>query len=519
MTPRFWMRLRSRIQASDDTGATLVIVMFIVTTIALVLGATLAQADTSVRATVALRDQAGSAYNGDGAAQVAINTLRNSTFANDVGKQCFSSGTSGTLTLPNFYPATRGAYGSASASAAVTCTAEAGTGAQGSPVQISGSNKPGQAILTLGNSVSEDGQGYGQASNTITIHGAVTSDSDVTVLSTPASLNVTGGVPIKAIGACSGTIAPACTKITTAVADPNYPAPADTPVVPVMPACNNKNKVAVFLPGLYRSADTFNNCNASWIYLSPGPANGSHTYYFDFTTGSHIWSPTNVTVVAGTLTAAQSDTPPAVPGACKNPISDPTPNEGLTLVFGGDSQLAYQKGSNVEFCASYSKTSIPTVLYGLKADVGSGANTVHAQSGCVVTIGSGGCDFISDGGNGTKPNFFYEGFVYAPQARINIAVNNSTQPFFNFGMIVRSLTLTTTGSATTQPLISLPDNSPGYGTASTFVNLTVYVCPGASTCDSSGHKELTTRVRVNDPTGTPVAGARQITVLSWSNQR
>jgi hypothetical protein len=503
MTPRSRLRFHRR----DDGGATLVIVMFIITAIALVLGSTLAQADTSERSTVQLRDEAGSAYNGDGAAQVAINSLRLSTFNNVAGTQCF--GTSGTLTLPNFYPGTNGANGSAASSAAVTCTAESGTGAQGSPVQITAANKPGQAILTLGNSASEDGQSYGQANKVITIHGAVTSDS--TINASAATLNVTGSVPVKAVGTCTGPITPACTKITTAVGDPNYAAPSTTPVVPAMPACNNKNKVAVFVPGLYTTADTFNNCKASWQYFTPG------TYYFDFTTGSHVWS-INGTVVGGTLTAAQSDTPPGVPGACVNPIlKQDSTAVGVTFAFGGDSQVAFVKNANAEFCASYSSTSIPTVFYGLKSDVGSGANIAHAQSGCVVTVG--GCDFIT-ATNGDQPTFFFEGFVYTPKARLNIAVNNAAQPFFNFGLITRALSLTTTGSAPTgQPLISLPDNSPGYGTTTTLVDLNVYICPGASTCSSSGKLALTARVKVNDPSGSPVSGQRQITVLSWSTQR
>src|SRR5438067_634418 len=91
----------------SDDGATLLIALIIITTVAVVIGALLGLSSSSVEATVGLRDQTGSAYNGDAAAQIAINTLRNSTFANDTGKQCFPSGANGTdtLTLPNLYPA------------------------------------------------------------------------------------------------------------------------------------------------------------------------------------------------------------------------------------------------------------------------------------------------------------------------------------------------------------------------------------------------------------------------------
>jgi hypothetical protein len=153
-----------------------------------------------------------------------------------------------------------------------------------------------------------------------------------------------------------------------------------------------------------------------------------------------------------------------------------------------------------------------------------GAYTAHAQSGCIVLVG--GCLVVSDGGNGTKPSFFFQGFVYVPLARIDIAVNNTSQPYFNFGIVARSLSLSTTGSACTPPacapFISLPDNSPGYGTQNTVVYLKVYVCPGVNTttCSTSGGQlRLIARVDIYDPTGSPVAGKRQINVLSSAVQR
>jgi hypothetical protein len=490
----------------DDRGATLVIALVIITTIALVIGALLPQATTSVASTVSLRAQTGRAYAGDGAAQAAINALRKGTFDNVAATQCF--GSTGTLTLPNYYPVISG-NGSAQSSAAVTCTAEAGTGAQGGAVPITNSNKPGQAILTLGTSASEDGQNYGQSNKEVLVHGAVTSDSNID--SSKADLTVTGGVPISAVGACTGSFSPTCTKITTPVADPNYPAPTDPPVTATPPVCT-KNQVADFQPGVYTSAATFNNCNASWIHLNPG------TYYFNFTgSGGNVWN-IGGTVVGGTLTATETNTAPATPGACVNPITSATA-VGVQLVMAGLSQLNFGKGSAAEFCASYHQNTIPTVVYGLKTAVGSGANVVPAESGCTIAVN--GCDVIGDGGNGSKPSYFFEGFVYVPKASIEIAANNNSQPFFNFGMVARTLSLSTTGSACGScAFISLPDNSPGFGVANTIVDLSAYVCLGASTCSSTtGKLTLVARVEINDPSGSPVAGQRKITVLSWSEQR
>jgi hypothetical protein len=501
-----WRRLRE----TPDEGASLILALLIITVVAMVITALLSFGDTSFRTTVALRDQAADVYDADGAAHAAANVLRKSTFNNASGS-CF--GASDTLALPGYYP---GPNGGAASSASVVCTADSGTGAQGAPVPISSANKPGNAILTLGQSAAEKGQLYGQSNKPITIHGGVVSNS--TIDSNAAQLTVTGGVPVRAVGVCSGPITPACTPMASPLADPNYPAPVDAPAPPAsLPACNKTTKIAEFNPGLYTNADTFNNCQASWIYFNPG------TYYFDFTSGSHVWT-INQTVVGGTLTAPKTDSAPSVPGACVNPINS-TSAVGVQFVFGGDSQLVYAKGVQAEFCASYYRDSIPTVVYGLKSNIVNGANTAHAQSGCVILVG--GCDLISDGQFGTKPTFFFEGFVYAPLARINIAVNNTTKPYFNFGMVVRSLAFTTTGSACTppdcNPFISLPDDSPGYGTADTIVYLKVFVCPKliTSTCSSSAGSQLqlVARVDLHDPSGSPVAGQRQVTVLSWAQQR
>jgi hypothetical protein len=51
----------------------------------------------------------------------------------------------------------------------------------------------------------------------------------------------------------------------------------------------------------------------------------------------------------------------------------------------------------------------------------------------------------------------------------------------------------------------------------TVLYLTVYLCPGSNTCSSAtGTSKLHAVIEVLDPSGIPVPGARQITVLSWS---
>src|SRR3954447_6488435 len=109
------MKLR---RLRDDDGAILIIAIIVVTVVALVVGAVLTRGDGSVRATVALRQVAGTTYAADGAAQVAINDLRTGfntgnaepagwAFSNATGTGCFGYNTDGStvsrLPLPNFY--------------------------------------------------------------------------------------------------------------------------------------------------------------------------------------------------------------------------------------------------------------------------------------------------------------------------------------------------------------------------------------------------------------------------------
>jgi hypothetical protein len=86
-----------------------------------------------------------------------------------------------------------------------------------------------------------------------------------------------------------------------------------------------------------------------------------------------------------------------------------------------------------------------------------------------------------------------------------------------FGVISRTLMLKETGAVSyIGPVIEIPDDSPGYGPGGTVVFLEVYVCRGPTCSVATGTRALTARVFIDDPTGTPVAGSRQMTIQSWS---
>ena len=350
---------------AQDEGASLVIALIITTVVALVVGAVLGLSGASVDATVATTTQARSTAAVDAAAQVAINTVQNSTYNNDVASatypKCFgNTGTSDSMVVP--YPGGGG-------STYVTCAPDPGSGAAGGSVPVTDQNKPGQAILTLGTSGApiEDGQNYGQSNKAIYVRGGVLSNSNIN--SQKADFHVIGpGAQVKAMGPCTGTITPACTTITTPQPDPNYPLPTDAPAPPAsLPACTDNTKVADFLPGLYSNADMLSTCKASWIYFHPG------TYFFDFTTGStHVWT-LNSTAVGGTLTAAETNIAPAVPGACVNPIESASAVGVELRLRWGQPHYLLQRASRRSSVRPTSSAAIPTVLYGLKSSVVNGS--------------------------------------------------------------------------------------------------------------------------------------------------
>ncbi|HEX8080148.1 MAG TPA: hypothetical protein VF557_08065 [Jatrophihabitans sp.] len=387
---------RRRLNLADDTGASLVFALLLITVVALVVGVLLSFGDTSVRTTVALRGQAAHLYGSDGAAQAAITALRRSPFNNNTSSpthpKCFGSGpTADTLLLNNFYP---GTTGGAASSAAVTCTPDPNSGAAGGLVPITTANKPGNAILTLGTNPGEDGLNIQNNSPTIPfiVHGSVVSNSNIRVTRGTLESNV----GVYAHTGCSGTIVsnppPNCAAGT--VVDPNYsfepafgsPAnavPTYRPV-PASTAANCPGGVMTFQPGYYDDAEALSSlmsnsggvCRNSVWWFTPG------IYYFDFHNssnpllgGSDVWTVSSGQLVAGTPVDAAGNVlarplrPATIPGACQNPIKS-TSAVGVQFLFGGDSQFR-MTGGDAEICASYHTARPPIAVYGVK----SGAET------------------------------------------------------------------------------------------------------------------------------------------------
>jgi Tfp pilus assembly protein PilX len=377
----------------NDDGAALVLVLVVVTVVAVVLGALLSFADTSVRTTVNLRDQAASAYESDGALQTAVNDIRNSTFSGATGQHCF--GGSDTLSLPNF---------NGTDSAAVTCSADPSKVLIQCP-SLSQCNRPGSAILTLGTG-GEDGLNIQQPTgSTFRVHGTVFSNSNINVVNGALNTNTA----VYARGACAGTIqstpAPKCAYGGTPNPlgnDPGYaPALTTVPVHRSLPPCTTPNSVVTFQPGYYDDAVGLSAmmagnsaCKHSTWWFTPG------AYYFDFHnggtnpnpllgSGGDLWTINDGYLVAGTpvdtsgRVVSVPSVPANIPGSCDNPIED-AHAVGVQFAFGGDSQLAVKSGQ-AEICGTYSASAPPVAVYGLT----SGAETTTPLTLTASTVTPG----------------------------------------------------------------------------------------------------------------------------------
>lgn len=145
---------------------------------------------------------------------------------------------------------------------------------------------------------------------------------------------------------------------------------------------------------------------------------------------------------------------------------------------------------------------------------------LRAQSGCVATgpylgVGNSAVCAMFTSVNNSGNLIYVQGTTYLPLAVVDVTLNNVAQQVFRFGIIARSLWVKETGSFTyAGPVIEVPDDSPGY---SFSVYLSAYLCPGAGSCTPAGTPALRAKVAYIDADPvTPVAGQRQVVVLSWT---
>ena len=180
-------------------------------------------------------------------------------------------------------------------------------------------------------------------------------------------------------------------------------------------------------------------------------------------------------------------------------------------------------GAKIALAVTLANKNDTESIDAIQLDLSYTAPAFRAGAGCVTTgpyTGTGNastCALISSINN--VGNLFYiQGTTYTPKAVLDIALNNTASEVFNFGVITRSLWVKETGAyRLTTAVIEVPTDSPGFPFS---VYFTVYVCPAAATCAASGTPVLRSRVAFLDADPvTPVAGQRQVVVLSWSTLR
>lgn len=512
-----------QLRMRDDSGASLVLALVMVTVFSIIVAAVLTFADTSLRTTMVLRDQAADAAGADGAADIAVNALRHGYFDGSAGG-CFGP-SDNTLELREFYQPRTGA----ATSAAVVCEEDAArSGPMGDSVPPA--IVPPQALLTLA-TAGQTGLDINTGGRDVRVQGDVFANSTINV--TAGSL--TGSAGVRAVGACTGTGTvtaappPECPSGLPAMAGPGYRPPVETTVLNTPPDCGanptDALEVFTFSPGRYTDLDGLNGldrCTTPILYFKAG------TYYFNFTSmNDEPWTIRNAYVVGGTAPDGQPpvhDLVPALPGWCQSPVPPtpyrsswphPAPDLGVRFVFGGNSRIRFEN-SQVELCGDYSATEPPIVLHGLRTAVA--GIPIPAQDGCITEVpySAPACSVIATD-NGANSRLHIQGTTFLPVSTLDISVNNRRGPVFADGVIARSLRLApTAGANLSEPVVARPTGSG----RQTVVHLVVYLCPGASTCTTAtGTVRLRAKVGIGDPTGAPVAGSREVTVLSWSGVR
>jgi len=365
--------LRTRLRRDD--GASLMLTLIFVTMVGLALAALLSYAGAGIGSARATADRHALASDTSAVLDVAIDTLRQSTYQDSA--------------VPCPKPTTRVDFpGTAGHSVVVTCTPKAGTGTPVAGPHVTAATQPPAALLTIAPllqapAVSETGLTHA-ATGVLRITGKVDITSTITAADPAASIAVAGG-PVVARGTCPlaqiiTTGSKSCPDSLGSTTDPGYAQPA-TPVPlvrVVVPATCPAGAVVQFNPGYYDDAAALTaltsdpTCGKPFLF-NPG------VYFFDFRNkemanveaggdfprGDNVWTIDNpaISVVGGTKKGWVAGGVPPVPGSCISPLDSSDPNQGVQFVFGGSSRMNVVNGK-VELCGRQTTTSPSLVVQG-----------------------------------------------------------------------------------------------------------------------------------------------------------
>jgi hypothetical protein len=498
----------------DDRGASMVLALAFITVVSLVIMATLTFADASMRATIALRGNVAQTAAAQGAAQVAINDLRASTYVGTDGN-CFD--TSASRALDNFYQ-----RASVTDSARVECTLDPST-------VLPTGMLPADALLGLddifpGVLVTKP---VNFSTRRFVAQGNIHSDS--LLLFTGPSLNIraNGGLSAAAGVVSASNSAPlGCPLVLVTVSpspcrqgvadknDPRYDDPQGPTTSRTPPASCPASKYVGINPGRITNVNRLNtltsnsaSCQDVIVHFRPG------TYYLDF---NGTWTIQGGYVIGGRNNTLGPGSAVNIPGMCPSPLTTPIPGQGVEFVLSEKARIVFGNNAQVELCGNFSPTRPPIVIYGLRQHVTIGGLLLRAITCIVVNQNLETCTPSITTQAGVK-ELVLHGTVYAPTAEININLNNTTQQSFKAGVIGRFIRIHTDRSSTS-PVIEVPPFvAPAPGRLVILLN--IYVCQSQPTCvdnpatpQEEGTHTLRVKVLVEDP-----AGARMAKVLEWSS--
>ena len=137
---------------------------------------------------------------------------------------------------------------------------------------------------------------------------------------------------------------------------------------------------------------------------------------------------------------------------------------------------------------------------------------------------NGSCAFLKATGPSTA--LYLQGTTYVPKAALDITLNNISQQVFRYGLVVRTLTFSITGSSSfDQAVISIPEDSTDLQIHPVAIYLQVYLCPGDACSGAPGTdpgwiRRASARVDIQDSTpGIAAPPHRQVLLQQWSALR
>lgn len=365
--------MKSRLQlmrrkGGRDDGVIMVLTLIMLTVVGLLVLALLSSSDTVLRTSQVVNAGRSVTYSADGAVAGAINSIRSSATQ---GRDPADGGTCSSFTVPD----TNGA------GMRVDCAGEAGSG----HVTVPGHSGGGTAIRLVGTNSGETDL-VQRSNSTLRVTGNVEVNSNIDMSASNVAMDVlnggayaTGTCPKTKITATDGVLCGPSDGLTSTFATPTQsPQTADLDLtVRSVPTCDSTKVVQTPLqPGQYQDAgalSSYTNCSRSVVRFAPG------TYYFNFTSSSHVWTMSSATtnVVGGAATSVYSPVPPLA-SVMPLPTTDLAPlcdlaQDGVQFVFGGDSRLNISSGY-LELCPR-SADAGKTVIFGATSSTSATATT------------------------------------------------------------------------------------------------------------------------------------------------